>query len=69
MSKRGNFQTNRGSLTPDFRLDGGGGLTLPADESLGICTDCSAKGAIFTETGRCKDCEIKQIAKSLMGGE
>jgi len=41
------------------------GLSLPVEESTGQCSECGKDGTIFTETGRCKECEIREIAKCL----
>ncbi len=64
LSKRGNFSSNRGQLRPDTNFTFGG-IGLPEKEAQGICSDCGAEGTIFPETGRCKKCEIDEIARYL----
>lgn len=64
MAKRGNYSSNRGNLAADFRMEFGG-LSLPVLEAEGQCEVCGEEKTIFPETGRCKDCEIREIAKYL----
>ena len=64
MSKRGNFSSNRGHMKPDFALQVGG-LSLPEKEAEGTCSECGKETTVFPETGRCKQCEIREIAKYL----
>jgi hypothetical protein len=64
MSKRGNFGSNRGHLRPDTNFTFGG-LSLPEKEAPGTCSECGEEKIIFPDTGRCKDCEIREIAKYL----
>ena len=64
MSKRGNFGSNRGKLTPDMNFSFGG-IGLPEKEAPGTCSVCGAEGTIFPETGHCKKCEIDEIARYL----
>jgi hypothetical protein len=64
MSKRGNFGSNRGRLTPDTTFHVGG-IGLPEKEAEGVCSVCGTEGTIFPETGRCKKCEIDEIARYL----
>jgi len=64
MSKRGNFSSNRGRLTPDTKFNVGG-IGLPEKEAPGTCSECGKEGTIFPETGRCKECEIREIARYL----
>jgi hypothetical protein len=64
MSKRGNFSSNRGRLKPDTNFNVGG-IGLPEKEAKGTCSECGEETTIFPETGRCKECEIREIAKYL----
>jgi hypothetical protein len=64
MSKRGNFQSNHGRLTPDTKFTFRG-IGLPEKEAEGVCSACAISGTIFPETGRCKKCEIAEIARIL----
>ena len=64
MTKRGNFSSNRGKLTPDTNFSFGG-IGLPEKEAQGVCSVCGTEGTIFPETGHCKKCELDEIARYL----